>query len=41
MWNTPGQRWEKPLDDLMAMSGLEGWDSEGRPAVYCHTRVIQ
>ena len=31
MWNTPGRRWEKPLDNLMAMSGLGGWDSGGRP----------
>ena len=22
----------------MAMSGLGGWDSGGRPAVYCHNR---
>ena len=36
MWNTPGRRWEKPLDDRMAMSSLGGWDSGDRPAVYCH-----
>ena len=36
MWNTPGRRWEKPLDDLMVMSGLGSWDSGGRSAVYCH-----
>ena len=29
MWNTSGRRWEKPLDDLMAMSGLGGRDSRG------------
>ena len=40
MWNTLGRRWEKPLDDLMAMSSLDGWDSEGRPAVYCCTELI-
>ena len=39
MWNTPGWRWEKPLDDLMAMSSLGGWDSGDRPAVYCHRRI--
>ena len=27
MWNTPGQSWEKQLDDLMAMSGLRSWNS--------------
>ena len=27
IWNTPSRRWEKPLGDLMAMSGLGGWDS--------------
>ena len=37
MWNTPGQRWEKPIDNLMAMSGLGSWESGGQPAVYCHT----
>ena len=37
MWNTPGRRWEKLLDELLAMSGLRGWDSGDRPAVYCHT----
>ena len=36
MWNTPGRRCEEPLDDRMAISGLEGWDSGDRPAVYCH-----
>ena len=36
MWNTPGRRWEKPLDDHMAMSGLGGWDGGVRPAVYFH-----
>ena len=36
MWNTPGQIWEKPLDDLMAMSGLGGWDSGDWPPVFCH-----
>ena len=40
MGNTPGQRWEKPLDDQMAMSGLGGWDCGGRPAVYCHTSKV-
>ena len=39
IWNTPGRRWEKPLDDLMAMSGLGGWDSGVRPAVYCHKYI--
>ena len=29
MWNTPGHRWEKPLDNWMTMSGLGGWDSGG------------
>ena len=32
MWNTSGQRWEKPLDDLMAMSGfrsLRQWGPAG------------
>ena len=24
MWNTSGQRWEKPLDESLAMSGLRG-----------------
>ena len=37
MWNTPGRRWEKPLNDQMAMSGLGSWDSGGRLAVYCHS----
>ena len=37
MCNTPGRRWEKPLDDLMVMSGLWAWDSGGRPAMYYHT----
>ena len=37
MWNTPSWRWEKPLDDRMAMSGLGGWDSGDRPADLCHT----
>ena len=32
MWNTPGRRWEKPLDDSMTMSGLGGWDSGVQPA---------
>ena len=37
MWNTT-ERWcEKPLDDRIAMSSFGGWDSRGRPAVYCHT----
>ena len=36
MWNTTGRRWEKPLDDRMAMSSLGDWDSGGRPVVYCH-----
>ena len=36
MWNTLGQRWEKPLDNLMAMSGLGVCDSGDWPAVYCH-----
>ena len=36
MWKTPGQRWEKPLDNLMAMSSLGGWDSQGQTMVYCH-----
>ena len=36
IWNNLGRRWETPLDELMAMSGLEGWNSGGRPAVYCH-----
>ena len=35
IWNTLGRRWEKPLDDLMAMSGLGSWDSGSRPAVCC------
>ena len=30
MWNTTGRRWEKPLEDRMARSGLGGWDSGGR-----------
>ena len=38
MLNTPGRRLEKPLDDRMAMSSLGGWDSGGRPAVYCHRK---
>ena len=37
MWNTPGRRWEKPLDDRMAMSGLGGWDSGGQPALFCYS----
>ena len=36
MWNTPDRRWEKPLDDLMAMNGLGGLDSGGQPEVSCH-----
>ena len=32
MWNNPGRRWEKQLDDLMAMSDLGDWDSGYRPA---------
>ena len=28
MWNTPGWKWGKPLDDLMATSSLDCWDSK-------------
>ena len=44
MWNTPSRRWEKPLDDRMAMSGLGGWDSGGLASgcvvtsLYKHTK---
>ena len=36
MWYTPSRRWEKPLEDLKALSGLGGWDSGNLSAVYCH-----
>ena len=37
MWNTPGWRWKKPLDNLMAMSGLGGWDSGTWSAMYYYS----
>ena len=40
-WNTIGRRWEKPLDDLMAICGLRVWDSGGRPVVYCQTCILE
>ena len=38
MWNTAGQRWEKPLEDRMAMSSLGGSDS--RVASGCIVTIV-
>ena len=35
IWSSPGRRWEKPLNDRMAMIGLGGWDSGVSQRVYC------
>ena len=37
MWNTPGRRCGKWLDNLIAIIRLSGRDSGGWPAVCCHT----